>query len=508
MPADDLHLLTEGLRSLAVELGARLQTEQAPLWLSLDQGGHASRAIVFDSAGQQVAQAFASINTQRLGDERVEHDPLEIVQSLRTVIDDVADSLGADIDRVQAAGLATQRSSIVCWQAQSGEPLSPVLSWQDRRNAALIAQLYPQRSEIQQLTGLVLSPHYGASKLRWCLDELPAVRAALQQDQLHCGPLSSFLLQALLLERPHLVDPANASRTQLWSPAAGDWSATLLEWFGIPAACLPQNVPTLHHYGHLPCGSRQIPLRVCTGDQAAAPFAQGALDWQRIYLNVGTGAFALAPLTRDLPQAAPLLRSVLCSDAQQLIFALEGTVNGAASALDWLAERSGLDVQRAALALRRNQVVNLPIPVFINGIGGVGSPYWLPQAAARFITDCNAAADDMAQLIAVIESIAFLLAANIDLMRRSLPDLAHIVAGGGLSACDYLCECLADLSRLPVTRLGERELTARGLAYLTAGRPPTWLPDAQSTRFTPQPNAALLARQTHWLQQMERLSSG
>ncbi|MGE0114610.1 MAG: FGGY family carbohydrate kinase [Steroidobacteraceae bacterium] len=506
MPADDLHLLTEGLRSLAAELGARTQTEHAPLWLTLDQGGHASRAIAFDNAGQQVAQAFAPIATHHPDSDRIEHDPLEIVQSLRTVIDDVADSLGADIDRVQAAGLATQRSSIVCWHAQSGEPLSPVLSWQDRRNTALIAQLQAHRNEIQQLTGLVLSPHYGASKLRWCLDELPAVQAAYRQGQLHCGPLSTYLLQALLLERPHLVDPANASRTQLWSPATGDWSAPLLEWFGVPGVCLPQNVPTLHRYGHLSCGARQIPLLACTGDQAAVPFANGALGLHSIYINLGTGAFALAPLTADRPQAAPLLRSVLYSDAQQMTFALEGTVNGAASALHWLAERSALDVQRAALALRREQVDKLSIPLFINGIGGVGSPYWLPQVAARFIADPHGeAVDDTAQLVAVIESIAFLLAANIDLMRRQLPELTQLVIGGGLSTCSYLCECMADLTHLPVIRLGERELTARGLAYLVAGRPAIWLPDTQTASFTPQQNDSLLARQSRWLQQMKLL---
>jgi len=500
----------EGLRELATELGPIPRTEHSPLWLALDQGGHASRAIVFDSGGRQVAQAFAPINTRHHGDDRIEHDPLEIVQSLRTAIDDVAESLGADIDRVQAAGLATQRSSIVCWHAGSGAPLSPVLSWQDRRNAALIAQLKPQHTEIQQLTGLMPSAHYGASKLRWCLDNLPEVHAAQQAAQLRCGPLSTYLLQALLVERPHVVDPANASRTLLWSPTTRDWSSRLLELFDVPLDCLPRNVPTVHGYGQLPFGARQIPLSVCTGDQAAVPFANGALDTHSIYINLGTGAFALAPLTQDLQHAAPLLRSVLCSNAQHLTYALEGTVNGAASALQWLAERSGLDVRRGSEALHRAQVAALQVPLFINGIGGVGSPYWLPQVESRFIAhselahaDSTLPADnhpdsDTEQLIAVLESIAFLLAANTELMQKQLPDLRHIIVGGGLSSSRYLCECLADLSGLPVTRLGELELTAKGLAYLVANQPTEWLRDTRSSRFTPQAGGALLLRQQQW----------
>lgn len=496
MDSIDLTNVVEGLRDLAQELGPLAQAEHGPLWLALDQGGHASRAIVFDSAGRQVAQAFAPIQTltytDALGHERVEHDALEIVQSLRTVLSDIEQSLGRDVDRIQAAGLATQRSSIVCWHA-SGAPLSPVLSWQDRRNDALVSALQPHREQIQAITGLVLSPHYGASKLRWCLDELPQVHAALAEQQLRCGPLSSYLLHALLMERPTVVDPANASRTQLWSPSSLHWSPPLLEWFGIPPACLPDPVPTLHLYGHLTLGARQVPLLACTGDQAAVPFANGALDDECIYVNLGTGAFALAPLSAETAQAAPLLRSVLYSSATQVMFALEGTVNGAGSALQWLGERSGLDVQRGVMALQRAQLPPT-IPLFINGIGGIGSPYWLPQVESHFVWDEPAAAEEIAQLAAVVESIAFLLTANIQLMRERQPRLTRLMLGGGLGACTYLCQCLADLNNLAVTRLGERELTARGLAYLVANQPVHWPANAQTTVFQPQSYAALLNR--------------
>lgn len=507
MDSIELQAVADELRSLAQTLGPLTRSEHAPLWLTLDQGGHASRAIVFDSAGRQVAQAFAPITTHRSGNDRVEHEPLEIVESLRTVIADVAHSLGADLDRVAAAGLATQRSSVVCWHAQSGKPLSPVLSWQDRRNTALITQLQPHRDEIQTVTGLVLSPHYGASKLRWCLDELVEVQQALQQEQLRCGPLSSYLLQALLQERPHCVDPANASRTQLWSPGTGEWLPQLLQWFGVPADCLPQPVPTLHHFGQLSVGTRLIPLRVCTGDQAAVPLANGPLDADCVYINLGTGAFALAPLTRDVPNAAPLLRSVLYSTERQTIYALEGTVNGAAAALHWLGERSGMDIQRATQALHRQQLGDRHIPIFINGIGGVGSPYWLAQVDSRFVDMPGhpPASDELARLAAVVESIAFLLTANLQLQRHHLPQLQQLVVGGGLSSCSYLCQCLADLNQLPLIRLGERELTARGLAYLVAGQPDDWPRAAQTTSFTAATHTALAERQRHWLQQMAAL---
>ena len=109
---------------------------------------------------------------------------------------------------------------MACWDRNTGVALSPVISWQDRRNAEWLKQLEPRRDWIRARTGLVLTPHYGASKMRWCLDHLPAVRRAADANDLAMGPLASFIAFRLLSERPFVVDPANASRTQLWD--AGD----------------------------------------------------------------------------------------------------------------------------------------------------------------------------------------------------------------------------------------------------------------------------------------------
>lgn len=502
---DDLRdPITESIAVDEPQTELRASSSSSALWLALDQGGHASRALVFDSQGRQLLQAFAPINTQHSGEDRVEHDAREIVESLRLVITDIAQSLGNDVHRIRAAGLATQRSSVVCWDARDGTPLSPVLSWQDRRNVALINSLDAHRGEIQQLTGLVLSPHYGASKLRWCLDELPIVRHALNQKQLQCGPLASYLLHELLNEHPHVVDPANASRTQLWSPATGEWSTQLQEWFGVPSQVLPRPVATLHRYGHVQVGKQAVPLTACTGDQAAVPFAEGALKSNTVYLNAGTGAFLLAPVSHDIPNASPLLRSVLFSDTTQTQFALEGTVNGAGGALQWFGERSAIDVQRA-LPLLQSPRADAHIPLFINAVGGMGSPYWLPNLKPEFVNTVDPG-DEQAALTAILESIAFLIADNIQLMKVHLPALDQIIAGGGVSASHYLCECIASLTGLKLKRTSEKELTAKGLAWLIANQPSQWH-DAGEDLYVPIGNSALSGRYQYWKQQITQLNS-
>jgi glycerol kinase len=500
MQRDDLHWLIDELRGLTGDLGQLAGKDDEDLFLAIDQGGHASRAIVFDRTGRQVAEAHAPVSTYRSGNDRVEHSPAEVIESIQTALGDACQALGTDVHRVAAAGLATQRSSIVCWDKRTRAALSPVLSWQDRRNPGLLKDWQPRAAEIRRITGLPLSPHYGASKIRWCLDELAPVREAAARSQLVAGPLASWLLQQLVPREPAVVDPANASRTLLWDITTRAWSPTMLELSGIPESVLPRSVDTRHAFGMLALPGRDVPLVVCTGDQSAVPFAYGRPDRHTLHLNIGTGAF-LQCLSAGVGHATPLLHGVLESGADGIRYSLEGTVNGAGSALSWLDDQTGLDDHRAALSLTRERANHLAIPVFLNGVSGVGSPYWIPHLESRFLEEAD---DELAKVAAVVESIAFLVAANASHMRGLEPGLSRIVAGGGLSQSDYLCSCIADLCGLDVERSSLREATATGLAFLVAGLPDDWSPVAEFERFQPSANAPLARRHQRWLEAMQQ----
>jgi len=469
----------------------------APHFLAIDQGGHSSRAIVFDSQGELVAQAFAPIATTRPAPDRVEHDPEELIASVQSAINDVLASLPAGTV-IAAAGLATQRSSLVCWDRRNGAPLSPVLSWQDRRNSALIDELAPKAAHIHARTGLILSAHYGASKMRWCIDNIDAVRRAAAAGHLAVGPLSSFILFRLLSDRPFLVDPANASRTQLWDPLTRDWAPDLLETFGIDARVLPTPVTSRHDYGQLELGDSQVPLVVCTGDQSTVPFAFGPCDLDAAYLNLGTGAFIQCPLQQPL-RAPPLLTSVVWSDAHETQYVLEGSVNGASSALDWLSETDGIDAQRMLAAWNGEMPDDLKPPLFLNGVSGLASPFWVADFVSRFVG--RGFMEE--RFVAVLESILFLIRVNLQEMQHHREPLTRVIVTGGLSASAPLCQRLADIISLPVIRYDVREATARGLAQLIAAETSPFPAPSAVEIFSPRPDTALLERFFAWLKEMK-----
>jgi glycerol kinase len=469
------------------------------LYLCLDQGGHASRAIVFDEHGRVTARSVHEVSTRFPAADCVEQDPDEVANSVIRAADDAMAALGSQAVNVRAAGLATQRSSIVCWDRRTGDALSPVLSWQDRRAHVWLQQFSSRGDEIAHLTGLRLSAHYGASKLRWCLDHVDAVGAAARQGHLAFGPLASFLLFRLLDERPIVVDPSNAQRTLLWNIASRNWDSSLLELFGIPIDALPVNVPTRHHFGTLSLAGRSVPLTVATGDQAAALYAFGVPMSDTAYVNMGTGAFIQRPLS-DRQHAEGLLTGVAIHDRDVTLYTWEGTVNGAGAALAWAAQH--LDLPELEVSLPEWLGREMTDVYFLNGIGGLGAPFWIPDFRSRFVGDAPA----WQKAVAVAESVVFLLVENLTRMQRDAPPRL-LIATGGLSKLDGLCQRLADLAGIPVSRPDDSEATARGLAVLLRSLPVAAQPSMAAT-FVPMSNAALARRYLQWRDAMAHICAG
>ncbi|MHB8667608.1 MAG: FGGY family carbohydrate kinase [Burkholderiales bacterium] len=466
------------------------------LYLCIDQGGHASRALVFDGRGALQAVSLREVGTQRTPD-RVEQDPEELVASLHAAIAGALAALGGRADKIVGAGIATQRASIACWDRHTGAALAPVISWRDRRAHAWLERFSAHAGEIHRRTGLMLSAHYGASKLRWCLDHLPAVAAAQRAGRLAMGPLASFLLFRLLGEKPLLADPANAARTLLWNIDARDWDPWLLELFGVPLDVLPRCVPTHHAFGTLRLNDRPVPLAVAGGDQSAALFAPGAPRPDTAYVNLGTGAFIQRVFERR-PEAAGLLAGLVYHDTDRSVYVLEGTVNGAGAALEWAGGEWGLENIETQLSEWLARAGD--IPVFLNGVSGLGAPFWVAEFASRLIGD----AAPWQKTVAVAESIVFLLQANLALMQKIAPPVTRIVATGGLARLDGLCRRLADLSGLPVYRPAQQEASARGTAYLLAGFPEDWPEERPAEQFRPEPDPGLARRHERWRAEMQR----
>jgi glycerol kinase len=453
------------------------------LTLAIDQGTHTTRAVVFDADGRQLALGRAPVDLQRISPAEVEQSPEDILMSLEQALSDVLSHPSVDPAAIGQAGLATQRSSVLAWERRSGRALSAVLSWQDTRTRQQLAGLASEADAVSRRTGLRLSPHYGAGKLRWLLAHNEAVQRARDNDDLVIGPLASYLLQHLTGADTATVDHANASRTLLWNLERRDWDPWLCELFGVPAGLLPACRPICADHGRMVSGG--FPVTAMNGDQTAALYAHGNPGEDTLLVNIGTGAFVLLP-TGHTPRRHPdLLTGISRSNRTQGDYYLEGTVNGAGAAVQWAGQHIDLADWQTRLP-RWLEAVTAP-PVFLNSIGGLGSPWWRPGPAAGFL-DCSdiSTVPPAEALVAVIESIAFMVGSNIELLRAQFPNVRRIHISGGLSRLDGLCRRIASLSGLEVVRPAQVETTARGIAWLAAGGPDSWVSAGDAAHFEPQ----------------------
>ena len=466
------------------------------LALAIDQGTHATRALVVDATGAVLARGSRDVALARPQPDWAEQDGEEVVAS---VFDAVAQALGALGPRrggLACAGLSSQRSNVVCWDRATGRPLSPIYSWQDRRAHAWVGSLEREHGDdVHRRTGLYLSPHYGASKLRWALDHLPAVRAARDAGTLAWGPMASFLVFRMLRERPLLAEPQCAARTQLWNIHARDWDPALLALFGLPAGFLPASVPTIHRWGTLEAGGASVPLTAVNGDQSAAVFAFGWPEPDCAYVNIGTSAFVQRALPGAPPQVPRQLTGIILADGDTTVSMVEGNVNGAGTALEWLEKSQGIADATARLP-EWLQRPGAP-PLFLNGVAGLGGPFWQAEFDSRFVGAVGQG-EPWQRAVAVVESMAFLLQANIDHMAPHVPPARRMRVSGGVSRLDGLCRRLASLSGLPVHRREDPEASARGIAYLALGRPAAWNTAPAEDVFAPAADTGLRERYARW----------
>lgn len=492
-----------------------MQTLSPNLYLAIDQGGQSSRVAIYDNAGRQLASFSAASTTNSYIDHDggvcVEQDGHAILAGVRDGLAQAASFLGSDLARVKAAGFAGQGSSLICWNQKTGEALSPVLSWQDRRAESLLNSVGLQQAKVRALTGLRISPHYGASKIRWCLDNLASVQAAEQTGDLRIGPIASFLFRHLLQAENNesrvscRIDPGHAQRTLLWNLTHNNWDKSLLATFGIAESILPDCVWHNSCFGYLLLNQHRVPMISCQRDQGASLFARGLPEQDACYVNIGTGAFIQRICAeRETPEGllvSPLWLANTTQTNQSAInlYAWEATVNGAAAALDWLANETALAVITPELIEMALTLSPTGDCYLLNAEGGLSAPYWRTDVRSVFSENLTAPE----KILAWIESVVFQIVVNIQLLHAAGP-MQKIRISGGLSKAAGVCQRLADLTSITVLRSENSDATLQGLAYTVAGLPNVWNELAQDESFLPQENLNLHHRFTIWQQAMTR----
>ncbi len=465
------------------------------LLLALDQGSSSSRAVLFDLKGKIVALAQRPVRTKRPKAGWAEHDPLELAKTLEAALDAVLSKLGPR-DRVLAAGLAVQRSTVVFCEKGTFKPAAPAPSWMDGRAPEFVAPLQERQSEIHGLSGLYATPYYSAPKIRWFLEREPKVRALADAGRLLVAPVSTFIAARLTKGAVVASDPTCAQRTLLMNLDRAAWDPALLALFGLSAEILPSIRPSAGDWGVIERKGRKIPLLATVGDQQSAAIGLGASNEGEAVANFGTGAFLLRH-TGQTPERAPgLLASAAATMGGLRGYYLEGTVHAAGTSFEWLRDNLGLmkDARAVDEAFKKSKRRVLMLPA----IGGLGAPRWdYKTKTAFFGLDSQTTAHDLVR--ATAEGLCMLLADAAAVMTAAGSPVTKARVAGGLSRADAMMAFQADALGAVLERRKEVEATALGAAILAAkaaGLPdPERMADAKVEKtFSPKSDETARAR--------------
>jgi glycerol kinase len=424
---------------------------------AIDQGTTSTRGLVTDGRGS--AEIVRSLRHRQIrpGHGWVEHDPLELLENVRSCLE----AVGA----VDAIGIDNQGESCLAWDAETGQPISPVIVWQDNRTKDYIDRLRKDGCEETTLSraGLPLDPYFSASKLSWIMANIPEATSLLRKGRLRLGTTDAFLLDRLAGK--FVTDATTASRTSLMNLETLSWDAELCRLFSVPQEALPAIGPTAGT--ELGCLGK-IPITASVVDQQAALYGHGCRKEGDAKITFGTGAFALVVTGSRIVRSSELglLPTVAWRTPSETVYAVDGGVYDAGSVVEWLTRlelvRSIHDIAEftGPSAIERGLV-------FVPALSGLACPYWDRSAAGMWIgMSADTTRNDLCQ--AALEGVALLTTRVIDTIRTKIDMTEPVSIDGGLTRSSYFTEFLAQALGLTVRLQQFDELTSFGCAALAA----------------------------------------
>ncbi len=219
--------------------------------LAIDQSTSATKAALFDLAGDVLDSASRKHEQFYPQPGWVEHDAEEIWRNMLAVTGEVLARQSERIADLACISIANQRETIVVFERRTGRPLCPAIVWQCRRGDSLCAmQIQLQReATVRERTGLRIDGYFSASKLQWLMREREDLAALVARGEALIGTIDSYLIYRLTDGAVFATDPTNASRTLLYDIGALRWDEELCSWWQVPCRALAEVRPSSAHFG-------------------------------------------------------------------------------------------------------------------------------------------------------------------------------------------------------------------------------------------------------------------
>lgn len=419
--------------------------------LAIDQGTSGTKAVVVDPEGTVCGLAEVGLRPQYKPGGLVEQDPGELLDSVLQAGQAALAEAGRPVDGV---AMTNQGETVLAWDPATGQPLSPMLVWQDGRAASVCQPLAGDAAWVADRTGLVLDPYFSAPKMAWLRQNVTRDGVVTTSD--------SWIIHHL--SGQFVTDAATAGRSLITGLDTADYDPELLALFGLTDETLPTIVANDQVVGTTSAFGPELPLGGLIVDQQGALLAEACFEAGQAKCTFGTGAFFLTNLGRNPTRSSGgLVSCVAWQVDDQVTYCSDGQVYTAASAVRWLQD---IGLITGPTDLDKYWQPDTGGVICVPALAGLAAPWWRSEATAvwRGMT----LSTSREQLVsAMVQGLAAQVAELADLVAADIgAPLTRLRVDGGLTRSRSFMQAVADLVQVPIDVYPSAHATPLGAVAL------------------------------------------
>ena len=425
--------------------------------LGLDVGTTGTKAILFSTEGEVIAQAYRGYPTQMPQVKFCEQDPEDWYQAVCQTTKEVC---AGKEDKVVALSLSTQGGTMVAVD-EAMQPLRPAIVWNDARAEEECKEYLEQVGSgdtMYQKAGWDLHPSASSAGVRWIKKHQPEIFEKLAMY------LSVPDYICYKMTGKTCVDISNVGINRFADIRKGEYDPELLAFSGLKEKQLAQIVPSGKKIGYLTeKAALELGLTVRTAvisgahDQYAVALGAGASDPGDIL--IGSGTCWVVTYIGDKPA-----------------FETGFAQSVAASPNRWGSLRS-LPTGGICLEWLRNISAQMPYDQINQGVAGCKAAeeglYFYPfsgyagkkQFARGSFIGLDLSHNTFHMARAVMEGVAFQIAEMLEAFPVK-PGQDGLILAGGASKSAVWSQIVADITGLPVQIPNTADLACVGAAIM------------------------------------------
>lgn len=449
-----------------------------PLYLGIDVGTTSVKAGVFDHRGRNLALARQDFTLETPAVDHVQLEAEIYWQASTEVVRRCLASPDVSSDQISAIAVSSQGETTIAVDAR-GTPLHPALVWLDNRARDQSIELEERLGgEVYPHTGIPgVNPTWSACKILWLRQERPDV----------FGDAHKFILvQDFIVHRltgSFSTDGAVACTTLLYDIVQHAWWDRALDAVGLSPARLADIHPPGAVAGELTSKAAEalglqpgVPVILGGMDQSAGAVGAGSITPDIVSETTG-GALAIQA-TVSTPDVDQSLRVPVYVHSARDRYLFVPTCDTGGMALKWLRDTFGeAEITQAsrtggdAYDLLTDEAEDIPAGsdglLMLPHLTGAYSPEYNPMARGVFygFTLFHRRAHFVR---ATLESVAFMLRRNLELIRQAGVRSRELRSTGGGARSRLWRQIKADVCGLPVLTLSQPEAALMGDAILAA----------------------------------------